>query len=99
MTDCNMSDVRIHCGFNFSMTLKHKKNNFNVISVPKLFENEVGPITLDSKADMSKVKKMSKNLDDNAYFGGHIGFGGHFECLMTLKSKNKFQRNQCAKIS
>ena len=37
---------------------------------------------------MSKVKKMSKNPDDNVYFGGHLGFGGQFECFMTLKSKN-----------
>ena len=32
---------------------------------------------------MSKVKEMSKNPDDNVYFGGHLEFGGHFECLMT----------------
>ena len=36
-----MSDVRIHRGFNLHMTLKRKKNNFNVISVLKLFEEEV----------------------------------------------------------
>ena len=36
-----MSDIRIHRGFNLYITLKRKKNNFNVISVPKLFENEV----------------------------------------------------------
>ena len=36
-----MSEVRSHRGFNFYMTLKHKKKNLNVISVPKLFKNEV----------------------------------------------------------
>ena len=34
--------VRSHLGFNLYMNLKRrKKNNFNVISVPKLLENEV----------------------------------------------------------
>ena len=32
-----------------------------------------------------KSKKMSKNPHDNVYFGGHLGFGGHFESLITLK--------------
>ena len=34
-------DVRSHLGFNLYSNLKRKKNNFKVISVPKLFENEV----------------------------------------------------------
>ena len=33
------------------------------------------------------MSKDKKNTDDEVYFGGHLGFGGHFKKLKTLKSK------------
>ena len=34
------------------------------------------------------MSKNEKNPYDNVHFGGHLGYDGHFECLVTLKSKN-----------
>ena len=59
------------------MTLKRKNTFFNAISVPKLVENEVFHYSL------GLLCQKLKNQFDNVYFGGHLGFGGHFDRFLT----------------
>ena len=68
-----MSDIGGHLDFNLWMTLKRKNSYSNVISVPKLVENEVLHYRL------GQLCQKLKNQYDNVYFSGHLGFGSHFK--------------------
>ena len=60
------------------MTLKRKITHSNVISVPKLFKNEL------LHQILGLLCQKLKNKNDNLNVGGHLGFGGHFECFLMI---------------
>ena len=73
-----MSEIGGYLGFDLWMTLKRKITHSNVIIVPKLVKNEF------LHQILGLLCQKLKNKNDNLNVGGHLGFGGHFECFLMI---------------
>ena len=78
MDDFHVGHWRYDFVFDLWMTLKRKITHSNVISVPELVKNELLHQILGLLCQKLKNKNNSLNV------GGHLGFGGHFECFLII---------------